>query len=119
MSNIQPYVGSGLVRDARRSGRAISRYQAFGQVRIAKVDIETDVALAKVDIETDVALAKEDAVTTATGAAMGSVVRVAQLQRQLEQIAPEAAGRLAFLADDHMLSMGDIMQDLRRELRRR
>lgn len=109
MSSIQPYIdGGGLIRDARRSGRTISRYQAAGQVRVAKVDTETDIALAKVD-----------AITTATGTAMGSVVRVAQAQRQLEQLAPEAAGRLAFLADDHMLSMGDIMQDLRRELRRR
>jgi hypothetical protein len=109
MSNIQPYVdGGGLPSDLRRSGRAISRYVAGGQVRVARVDTETDVALAKVD-----------AITTATGSAMGSVVRVAQAQRHFEQLAPEAAGRLAFLADDHMLSMGDVMADLRRELRRR
>jgi hypothetical protein len=105
---IIPYPGSGLTRDARRASRTISRYQSCAQVRVARVDIETDVAIAKVD-----------ALTTATGTAMGSVVRVAQAQRQLEQLAPEAAGRLAFLADDHMLSMGDAMQDLRRELRRR
>ena len=109
MSNIQPYVdGGGVLSDVRRSGRAISRYVTGGQVRVAKVDTDTDVVLAKVD-----------AITTATGAAMGSVVRVAQGQRHLEQLAPEAAGRLAFLADDLMPSMGDVMADLRRELRRR
>jgi hypothetical protein len=110
MSEIDLYRGQvPLLRDARRAGRAMSRYQSAGQVRVAQVDVDTDVAIAKVD-----------AITTATGSAMGSVVRVAQVQRHLEQVvAPEAAGRLAFLADDHVLSMADIMTDLRRDLRRR
>jgi len=55
----------------------------------------------------------------ATGAAMQAVVRVAQAQKHLEQLAPEASGRLAFLADDHMLAMAEVLADLRRELRRR
>jgi hypothetical protein len=110
MSSIEPYtaVNGGLLRDARRAGRAINRYQSGGQVRVAQVDVETDVALAKVE-----------AITHTTGQAMGAVVRVAQAQRHLEQLAPEAAGRLNFLADDHMLSMSDVMADLRRDLRRR
>jgi hypothetical protein len=105
---LAPYMTGAVARDARRAGRAISHYQSGGQVRVAKVDIDTDVALAKVD-----------ALTAATGSAMGSVVRVAQAQRHLEQLAPEAAGRLAFLADDHMLGMADIMADLRHDMRRR
>lgn len=109
MSNLQPYIPiDGLARDARRAGRAISRHQAGGLVRISQVDTDTDVGLAKMD-----------ALTAATGQAMGAVVRVAQAQRHLEQLAPEAAGRLSFLADDHMLSMSDVMADLRRDLRRR
>lgn len=107
--DLTPYVGGGsLVRDARRAGRAISRYQAHAQVRVSQIDIDTDVALAKVD-----------AVTAATGSAMAGVVRVAQAQRHLELLAPEASSRLAMLADEHVLAMGDVMTDLRRELRRR
>ena len=98
----------GLLRDARRSGRAISRYQAAGHVRVGQVDTETDVGLAKLE-----------AVTYSTGQAMSAVVRVAQAQRQLEQLAPEVSGRLTFLADSHMLAMSDRLADLRSELRRR
>ncbi len=107
MSEISPYSG-GLDRDARRAGKSISRSRSFSQVRMAKVDDETDVAMVKVD-----------ALTSTTGSAMSGIVRVAQAQRQLEQLAPEAAGRLAFLADSHSLAMGDILQDLRRDLRRK
>ena len=109
MSNeLLPYVGGDLSRSARRAGRAISRHQLTAQVRIAGVDSDTDTALAKIEN-----------VSMATGAAMTSVVRVAQAQRHLEQLAPEATGRLAFLADDHLLGMGELLADLRREMRRR
>lgn len=97
-----------LPSDARRAGRAISRYQTGGQVRLARVDTETDVAIGK-----------EEALTAATGTAMANVVRVAKLQQELETLAPAAASRLAFLADDHMLGMADIVADLRHELRRK
>ena len=108
MSDIQPYTpNTGLSRDARRAGRSISRYQSGGQVRTAVVDVETDVTIAKVE-----------AVTAATGSAMTNVVRVAQAQHQLELLAPDAAGRLAYLAETHALAMGDLLQDLRRDLRR-
>jgi hypothetical protein len=110
VSNIERYlpVSGGLDRPARQASRAISRHQLSAQVRSAAVDADTDVTLAKVDN-----------LTMATGSAMQSVVRVAQAQRQLEQLAPEAAGRLAFLADDHMLGCAEILADLRRDLRRR
>jgi hypothetical protein len=100
--------GAALPSDARRASRAISRYQAHGQVSIAKADTDTDVTIAK-----------GAAYTAATGAAMGNVIRVAQGQRALEQLAPEATGRLALLADEHALTMSDLLADLRRDLRRR
>src|SRR4051812_5182096 len=87
---------SAAPRDARRAGRVVSRYQAHGQVLIAQTDVDTDVAIAK-----------GDSYTAATGSAMGNVIRVAQAQRQLEQLAPEASGRLAMLADEHALTMAD------------
>ena len=108
MSDLMPYGGGGAIgRDARRASRAISRDRLGAQVRTSAVDSATDVALAKVDN-----------LTMATGSAMQSVTRVAQAQRQLEQLAPEAAGRLAFLADDHMLGCAELLSDLRRDLRR-
>lgn len=110
MSAIEAWDGGsngGLLRDARRAGRAISRYQTGGQIRVAQVDTETDVSLAKAD-----------ALTHTTAQAMGAVVRVAQAQRHLEQLAPEVSGRLNLLADGHMLAMSDLLADLGRELRR-
>lgn len=109
MSDIQPYHGNqALLRDSRRAGRAISRYQAGGQVREAQIDIDTDVTLSKVD-----------SLTTVTGQAMGAVVRVAQAQKHLEQLAPEASGRLVMLADDHVFGLAEFAADHRRTLRRR
>ena len=96
------------MRESRRAGRAMSRNHAGALVRISATDADADVAQAKIDN-----------LTMATGAAMSSVVRVAQAQRHLEQLAPEAAARLAYLADDHMLGMGEVLADLRRDLHRR
>ena len=99
---------AGAFRDARRASRAISRYSAAGHVRTVTVDLESDVAVAKVD-----------AITSTTGQAMSAVVRVAQAQKQLEQLASETSGRLAFLADAHAMAVSDLLADLRRELRRK
>jgi hypothetical protein len=109
MSAIEPYTASGgLMRDARRASRAISRYQVGGLVRIAQVDSDADVAAAKVEVASYV-----------VGSAMGAVVRVAQTQRTAELLTPEAAPRLNLLADEHLLAMSDVISDLRRDLRRR
>jgi IS30 family transposase len=99
--------GSALARDARRFGREISRGRLGTQIRTSQVDNATDVTLAKVEN-----------LTMATGNAMQQITRVAQAQRQLEMIAPDAAGRLAFIADDHMLGCAELLSDLRRDLRR-
>lgn len=96
-----------LDHDTRRTGRAIQRNRLAGQIRSNQVDNTTDVALAKIDN-----------LTMATGNAMQQVSRVTQAQRHLEQLTPEAAGRLAFLAEDHMLGCAELLSDLRRELRR-
>ena len=108
MSQIEPYIAqSGLTRDARRTARTVSRYQAQGQAAIAGLDVQTDTSLAKLDN-----------LTATTGHAIGVIVRVAQAQRQLEQMAPEASGRLAMIADDHALSCVEILADHRRAMRR-
>ena len=107
-TEIMPFGVSGLVsREARHAGKAIARSRTRAELRIAEVDASTDVTLAKVDNLTMVA-----------GTAMQQVVRVARVQRELEQLAPEASGRLNFLVDDHLLGCAELMSDLRRELRR-
>lgn len=109
MSNELNFYDPGtLVRSSRRAGQAINRNRAGALVRASGTDADADVAQAKIDN-----------LTMATGTAMSSVVRVAQAQRHLEQLVPEAAGRLAYLADDHMLGMGEVLADLRRTMRRR
>lgn len=96
------------MRDGRKAGRVISRHRAGALARVSGTDADADVAQAKIDN-----------LTMATGTAMSAVVRVAQAQRHLEMLAPEAAPRLAYLADDHALGMGEVLADLRRDLRRR
>lgn len=110
MTEIQPYMsGAGglLPRDSRRVARTNSRCSAGGVVRVSSTDVETDVTLAKVD-----------SATAVTGAAMSAVVRVAKAQQHLELLAPEASGRLAVLADEHVLAIMDVASDHRRALRR-
>jgi DNA transposition AAA+ family ATPase len=107
MSDLIQYTGGAVSRDARRASRQISRGRLGTQVRMAAVDDATDFAVAKVEN-----------LTMATGSAMQSVARVAAAQRQLEQIAPEASGRLAYLADDHVLGCAEVLGDLRRDMRR-
>ncbi len=108
MSDLAAYTGGSLVsRDARRAGREISRGRLGTQVRLAAVDDATDVALGKVEN-----------LTMATGSVMQSVARVAAAQRQLEQMVPEASGRLSFLAGDHLLGCAELLGGLRRDMRR-
>lgn len=103
---LQSSGGGALSRDARQAGREISRGRLGTQIVTSRVDNVSDVAVAKLEN-----------LTMATGNAMQQVARVVQAQRQLEQMAPEAAGRLAFLADEHVLACAGLLADLRRELR--
>ncbi|WP_298209105.1 hypothetical protein [Ferrimicrobium sp.] len=90
--------------------------QASRQISLRR--LETQIMEAQADSVTDVALTKIDSLTTATGNAMAQITRVTQLQRQLEMMAPDAAARLAFIADDHALGCAELLAELRRDLRR-
>ncbi len=96
-----------LPRDVRRAAVAIRRHQLDNQVGQAQADSDTDRAIGEMEDD-----------TIATGSAMEKIVRVARLQRQLEEVAPEASGRLALLADDHAFGMSDSVSRLRRRLHR-
>lgn len=109
MNELIPYAGgAALSRDSRRAARAISRNRSATQVRLARASDETDVALEKVRAQTE-----------ATQYAMGAVTRIAMAQRQYEAMSPDVSGRLSFLADEHLLAMGDTLQDHRRSMRGR
>jgi hypothetical protein len=99
--------GGALSRDARRAS-----------VQIRRGRLSTQVTIGAVDNATDIAVAKMENLTMATGTAMHQVARVAEAQRQREQMAPEAAGRLAYLADDHALGCAQLLDDLRGDVRR-
>lgn len=105
---ISLYEGGGLTRDTRRAARSISRSKSVSQVRQARIADEADVAMEKVE---------QVSVTTAN--ALFAVARVNGVQKQLEQQAPELAGRLNRMADYHELAVAQTIEDLRRDLRRR
>jgi hypothetical protein len=100
--------GQPVPRDVRRAAQHLARHQLANQVQIAAMSSDTDVAIEQMEDD-----------TVATGSAMGNVVRVAQLQRRLEEIAPEASGRLNQLAEDHAFGMSDDVARLRRRLNRK
>lgn len=106
MSNELTQFTGGLVARDSRTGRALSRINASGQLRQATVDVEADVTMAKLE-----------AITAVTGQALGAVARVAQAETALAQNFPGASGRLAFIAQQHMLAAGEVLNELRYRVR--
>ena len=107
-SEIVPIGGGGLMRrEARSTLRAVGQSKSFTQVRVARADDSTDLAVAKLEN-----------LSLATGSAMHQVARVARIQREMEQLAPEVSMRLNFLVEDHLLGCSELLADFRRELRR-
>jgi hypothetical protein len=104
-NNLSLY-SANLPGDSRRAGRAISRYQTDGQVRIARMETDADVADAKGDIY-----------TVATGMAMGHVVRVAQGQRAMEQLASQLDAERRMNAATHV-TLQAMRQAMRQAVRR-
>jgi hypothetical protein len=106
-SELEPFEPRQLMRGSRQTARAVSRYQSAGQLRVAQVDVETDVTLAKSASQTYVSMAM-----------LGALCRVAQCQRSLELLTPEAAPRMALIADDHAIGLMELNADHRRRLQR-
>jgi hypothetical protein len=101
--------GGGLTtRDIARTGRAVSRAQAAGQIRQANIDTEADVSSAKMD-----------ALTNSTGQAMRDVARVSQAEMAFAQATPAASGRLANIAEQHAWLVGELVCDLHTAVRRK
>lgn len=110
MSEIERYTAGGgaVSRRSRRAAQAIEGSKSVSQIRVARIADEADVATEKVE-----------QLTFLTGNAMMAVARVNGIQKQLEQQAPELAGRLALLADNHVLMAAEVIEDARRDMRRK
>ncbi len=104
--DLTPFVQGVLAGDARRTGRTLSRINASGPLRQATVDVEADVSFAKLE-----------AVTALTGHALSAVARVAQAEAALALTVPAASGRLAFIAEHHMLAAAEVLDELRYRVR--
>lgn len=108
MSDLVPFSSRrGISRDDRRVSRSMERSR-----------MRNDLSISDVDNAVDLSMAKTDAVTTATGAGMTAIARVAQAQVQLELMSPQAAARLNMLADAHSMVVLDHLVDLSRKVRR-
>jgi hypothetical protein len=93
---------------SRIQSREVSRSQSRGLVRQVEIDTEADVALAKID-----------AITGGTGYGLGAVAKVGQLEGSLAEMMPGVQGRLNFLANRHVLGVGEILDDLQTKVRRK
>jgi hypothetical protein len=108
MSEVVTYTNSkALARDARRTGRDISRIHGDSQTRQAAIDAEVDVTLAKID-----------AATTATGYSLTATVKIAQAETALVQMFPGASGRVAFHCERHMLAVAEFVDVMTSRVRR-
>lgn|GEM_PF-2763548 len=109
MSGIDKWESGGAVtRSVRRASRAVDHSKSVSQMRVARIADEADVASEKVE-----------QVSHTTANAMMAVARVNGVLKQLEQSSPELAGRLSRLADFHELAMCEVVEDLRRDFRRK
>jgi hypothetical protein len=95
--------GAAIPREVKGAARTLFRHQLANQVQIAVMASDTDVVIEQMEDD-----------TIATGSAMEKVIRVALLQRRLEEIAPETSGRLTLLAEEHTFGMADDVGRLRR-----
>lgn len=96
-----------MIKESRRVGRAVSRQQGSGQLRVSAVDVETDVVEVKIENYTE-----------ATGRGMGAVSRVGRLERALVLNDPELSGRLAQLGEAHAMEVSDLLGQYASRIRR-
>jgi hypothetical protein len=107
--DLLPSAGNGQFYsgEQRRTGQTVSRLHSGGMIRQTSVDIEGDVIGAKID-----------AISMETARGLNAVCRVAQAQTALEQLVPQASGRLNVIADAHVLAVAETLDDLNYRLRR-
>lgn len=119
MSEIVPFGAfNGAARDQRQASRSLERTRMQNELSLERARLRNELSLSDVDNAVDLSMTKTDAVTTATGAGMTAIARVAQAQTQLELMSPQASARLNMLADAHSMVVLDQLVDLSRKVRR-
>ncbi len=103
--DVTPLLGGFPPADARRTTRAVGRIESQALVRHTGIDVEVDLTIDKIT-----------GLTNATGAGMGAIGKVAQAQTAIEQLVPQASGRLNLLADRHALGVADQLDRCERRL---
>jgi hypothetical protein len=111
MSMIEPFSGMTAGGLSRRDARTVQRSRSGSVVsRLARE--------AAIDSETDVALSKLDSFTLTTASGMNHVAKIAQAEQALTEMAPRAAGRIRFLADQHTMGVVAELNAFQTKLRR-
>lgn len=108
MSDLAPYVGGGL---SRRDARMVRREMKTQDVRAALAQV-------RIDHEVDLQTARVQGVAYVGQQALQAVAMVSQMETQLAQMVPSAAGRLRGIADMTALGMANIVSDTVRKVNR-
>lgn len=97
--------------------RAGGRLDRRTSREIALVRANTNVSLARVDAATEIQATRVHGAAFVAGQALHAVALVTELEQQLAQVTPEAAGRLAAIGNMATVGFGEIVADTVRELR--
>jgi hypothetical protein len=103
--DVTPLVNGFPPADARRTARAMGRLESQALVRHTAIDVEIDLTIDKVT-----------GLTSATGAGMGGIGKVAQAQTAIEQLVPQASAHLNLVADRHALGVAGLLDRCERRL---
>src|SRR5438874_6157233 len=106
MSEMSIYRSSGLSRPRRAVSRELDRLEARGQIQSAAIEQQADLQVARVQ-----------AIGYVGKHAMHEVALLSQLEQQLSDLVPAAAGRLHGLDDIAALAMADVLSDTVRRVR--
>lgn len=106
MSEMVPFGGGLARRESRLAGREIARMEGRGQVELARINQQADLQAERVA-----------AVGYVGKQALHEMAMLSQLEGQLCQLVPHAAGRLQGLADLTALAMADVVTQTVRRVR--
>jgi hypothetical protein len=106
MTSVERYRGGSPLR-VGSVGRTVARIEATGSIRLARLEMESEVQAATVD-----------AVGYVGRRAMQDVAILSQLENQLAQAVPLAASRLEAIGNITALAMSNVVADTVCKLRR-
>jgi hypothetical protein len=116
MTTIEPYKGTAYFGQTyappvSRLGRHVTRH-------LAQIDAGTSVELGRIDSTSEVQAAKVDAVASVGRKAMQDLALLTEMQTQLVATVPNAAKRLAEIAELASAAMSQIVVDTARRVGR-